>query len=188
MAHLLYVPVVHSSADMGSAASGYRSAFIARFSEQKWLERIDEYASIWRCILDNLDSAIARRGLPLSQVKLYQDSLPVCGHETAMVAELAGQGSENHKLLSQLMARGAVLVGSESPQLLIAEYRLLQTQGHTQEQADSLLEERDRFIAARIDETLAENELGILFIGALHQVQRYLTPRITVEYVPITHG
>jgi hypothetical protein len=188
MAHLLYVPVVHSSADMGSAASGYRSAFIARFGKQKWHERTEEYASIWRGILENLDAAIARHGRPYSQVKLYQDSLPVCGHEAAMVAELAGQGSENHKLLASLIARGAVLMGSESPQLLITEYRLLQTQGHTQEQADALLEERDRFIATRIEATLAEDELGVLFIGALHQVPRYLSARITVEYLPITRG
>ena len=105
-----------------------------------------------------------------------------------MVAELAGQGSENHKLLASLIARGAVLMGSESPQLLITEYRLLQTQGHTQEQADALLEERDRFIATRIEATLAEDELGVLFIGALHQVPRYLSARITVEYLPITRG
>ncbi len=185
MAHLLYVPVVHSSADMGSAASGYRAAFIARFGEQKWRERNAEYKAIWHVIGERVDQAIERRGVTPQQVKLYQDSLPVCGREAELVAELAAQGSENHQLLSALVRRGAVLVGSESAELLVEEYRLLQTPGHTEAQAALLLEQRDRFVAGRVAETLGEDELGILFIGALHGVDRYLAKRITVEYLRI---
>jgi hypothetical protein len=186
-AHLLYVPVVHGSADMGSAASGYKAAFIARFGEQKWQERAGEYNAIWRAIHNGIDQWIQQRGVALPHVKLYQDSLPVCGHEAALVTQLAEQGSENHKLLLALMQRGAVLVGSESPELLLEEYRLLQTSNHDEAQAD-LLEQRDRFIAGRIAETLGENELGILFIGALHRVNRYLAQQIDVEYLPIERG
>jgi hypothetical protein len=188
MAHLLYVPVVHGSAEMGSAASGYQAAFIARFGEQKWRERCDEYNAIWRAIQEGIDQRIQQRGVTLQHVKLYQDSLPVCGHEAALVTQLAEQGSENHKLLGVLMQRGASLVGSESPELLLEEYRLLQMPGHTEAQATALLEQRDRFIAQRIVETLGEHELGILFIGALHRVHLYLPPRIAVEYLPIERG
>src|SRR5271165_4905287 len=188
MAHLLHVPVVHSSAEMGSAASGYKAAFIARFGEQKWRERSKEYTAIWHVIRDGIDRVIKRRGAALPQVKLYQDSLPVCGQEVALVEQLAAQGSENHKLLAELMQRGAILVGTESPKLLLDEYRLLQVPNHTEAQAATLLEQRDRFIAERIDVTLGEQELGILFMGALHQVHHYLPPRITVEHLPIRRG
>jgi hypothetical protein len=188
MAHLLYVPVVHSSAEMGSAASGYQAAFIARFGEQKWRERGDEYNAIWRAIHERIDHRLQQRGVALPDVKLYQDSLPVCGHEAALVTQLSEQGSENHKLLGVLMQRGAVLVGSESPELLLEEYRLLQTPGHTEAQAAALLEQRDRFIAQRIVETLGKHEFGILFIGALHRVHVYLPQQITVEYLPIERG
>jgi hypothetical protein len=188
MAHLLYVPVVHGSAEMGSAASGYQAAFIARFGEQKWRERCDEYNAIWRAIQEGIDQRIQQRGVTLQHVRLYQDSLPVCGHEAALVTQLAEQGSENHKLLGVLMQRGAVLVGSESPELLLEEYRLLQAPGHTEAQASALLEQRDRFIAQRIAETLGERELGILFIGALHRVHLYLPRQIAVEYLPIERG
>ena len=131
---------------------------------------------------------IKRQGVTLQRVKLYQDSLPVCGHEAELVVQLAEQGSENHELLNALTRRGAVLVGSESAELLIEEYRLLQTPGHTEAEAASLLERRDRFVAGRIVETLGEDELGILFIGALHNVHRYLPTRITVEYLPVKRG
>jgi hypothetical protein len=185
MAHLLYIPVVHSSAEMGSAASGYKAAFIARFGEQKWRERGDEYNAIWRAISEGIDRTIEQRSMAFRHVKLYQDSLPVCGHEAALVAQLAAQGGENHDLLNTLIQRGAVLVGSESPELLLEEYRLLQTPGHTETQGAALLEQRDRFIAERIAATLGEHELGILFIGALHRVRLYLPQRITVEFLPI---
>ena len=188
MAHLLYVPVVHSSADMGSAASGYKAAFIARFGEEKWRERGEEYNAIWHAIHDGVDQAIERFGGSLQRVKLYQDSLPVCDHEAAMVAQMTAQGSENHKLLSALIERGAQLVGTESLPLLLEEYRLLQIPDHAEADAAALLERRDRFIAGRIDETLGEQELGILFIGALHHVDRYLPTRIAVEYLSIKRG
>ncbi len=185
MPHLLYVPVVHSSADMGSAASGYKDAFIARFGEHKWHQRCEEYNAIWRAIREGVDRVIEQHGVAMHHVKLYQDSLPVCGREAALVAHMAAEGSENHALLSALMQRGAVLVGSEAPDLLLEEYRLLQAPDHTEAQAAALLEQRDRFIAERIVGTLGADELGILFIGALHQVQRYLPSQIAVEYVPI---
>jgi pheromone shutdown protein TraB len=64
----------------------------------------------------------------------------------------------------------------------------LQAPGHTEAQASALLEQRDRFIARRIAETLGEHELGILFIGALHRVNLYLPQQIAVEYLPIERG
>jgi hypothetical protein len=54
----------------------------------------------------------------------------------------------------------------------------------TAEMAD-LLEARDRFIAGRIDTTLGDREDGILFIGALHKVAKFLPQRIRVEYLAI---
>jgi hypothetical protein len=100
---------------MGSAASGYKAAFIARYGEQKWQERSEEYSAIWRAIRDGVDQVIKQRATALSQVKLYQDSLPVCGQEAALVEQLAAEGSENHKLLTILMGRGALLIGTEAP-------------------------------------------------------------------------
>ncbi len=46
--------------------------------------------------------AIRALRLDLKRVKLYQDSLPVCGHERALVHDLAAQGSRNHQLLEAL--------------------------------------------------------------------------------------
>lgn len=181
MARLIYVPVVHSTAEMGSAAPGYKAAFVARYGERKWAERSAEFDAVWRAIADE----IKRLGLDFSHVKLYQDSLPVCGHENELVRDLAAQGSRNHQLLESLVREGATLVGSESPTLLLDEYRLLRSPERTEAQAAALLEARDRFIARRIEATLGGDEDGILFIGALHRVAKFLPPRVEVEYLTV---
>ena len=179
MARLIYVPVVHSMAEMGSAAPGYKAAFVARYGQVKWAERSAEFDAVWRAIADEIKTF----GFDFKRVKLYQDSLPVCGRESELVRDLASQGSCNHQLLASLMREGATLVGTESPTLLLDEYRLLQSSENTQGQAAALLEARDRFIAGRIDATLHDDEDGVLFIGALHKVARFLPQRVKVEYL-----
>lgn len=181
MPRLIYVPVVHSTAEMGSAAPAYKAAFVARYGESKWAERSAEFDAVWRTIAD----AIKRLGLDLKRVKLYQDSLPVCGRESELVRDLAAQGSRNHQLLESLMREGATLVGAESPALLLDEYRLLQSPERTEAQAAALLEARDRFIAGQINATLRDDEDGVLFIGALHKVAKFLPSRINVEYLAV---
>lgn len=181
MTRLIYVPVMHSSAEMGSAGAAYKAAFVARFGEQKWQERCAEFDAIWHSI----EEAIMALGLDWSEVKLFQDSLPVCGGEVALTRELAAQGSRNHQLLDTLVGRGASLVGTESPALLLEEYRLLQSADRTEEKAAALLESRDRFVAERIQSTLGENQTGLLFMGALHRVARFLSPQVRVEYLAV---
>jgi hypothetical protein len=181
MARLIYVPVVHSTAEMGSAATAYKAAFVARYGQRKWAERSAEFDAIWRGIAD----AIKALGLDLTRLNLYQDSLPVCAREAELVHDLAAQGSRNHQLLQSLMRHGAALVGTESPSLLLDEYKLLQSPERTEAQAASLLEARDRFIAGRIDATLGEDREGLLFIGALHKVAKFLPQRIKVEYLAV---
>jgi hypothetical protein len=184
MAKLIYIPVMHSSAEMGSAAAAYKAAFVARFGEPKWQERCAEFDQIW----DGIAAAIDALHLDPARVKLYQDSLPVCGKEVALIRDLAALGSHNHRLLAALVDQGAALIGTESPGLLLEEYRLLQSAERAPAQAASLLLQRDQFIAERIDATLDEGETGLLFMGALHQVARLLPPRIQVKYLAVRAG
>ena len=181
MARLVYVPVVHSIAEMGSAADAYQAAFAARYGERKLAERSTEFDAIWRAIGEGIRSL----RLDLKRVNLYQDSLPICGHERALVHEIASHGSRNHQLLEALADSGDSLVGTESPSLLLDEYRLIQSPERTEAQGAALLDARDHFIAGRVDETLSEGRTGILFIGALHHVAKFLPKRISVEYLAV---
>jgi hypothetical protein len=137
------------------------------------------------------------------RVRLYQDGLPVCGRELEIVADLAKKGSLNHRLLQQLIEKGASLMGTESAELLLEEYERAKVAarsaiaGHSRGSrgsrpsgrgpaslpADTLLSRRDGFIAARINSTLREGETGILFLGMLHSLDNLLAEDIEVVKV-----
>jgi hypothetical protein len=139
-----------------------------------------------------IESVVARLPVPPGSTRVYQDGLPVCRHEQEIVSELAGTGSRNHRVLLELQARGATLMGTESPELLLQEYQLaaaafasggtVRTATRQKQLRDALLEKRDRYIAERINRTLAAGETGILFMGMLHEVAAYLDSDIAVTY------
>lgn len=46
----------------------------------------------------------------------------MCGEEEKIGKDLANSGSRNHKLLVRLIEKGATLMGTEAPELLVEEY------------------------------------------------------------------
>jgi len=189
---LLYIPIVHTQADMGALRHSIARAARMKLGQRGWQRKVRAVEQIWM----EIERVIRGLKLPYGQVRLYQDGLPVCGREEAIVAELARAGSRNHQILLDLMARGATLMGTEAWELLKEEYRLAQESLASQSGAgtpappaarsaaagESILEQRDRFIARRINETLKEGETGILFLGMLHSVERHLSQDIQVIY------
>lgn len=180
---LIQVPIIHTQADMGSLAEQIRRRMIEAMGERWWQDNVGNIDRLW----DEIEASIVDLDLPWERVRIYQDGLPVCSREMAIVADLASKGSRNHKLLTTLAGRGATIVGTESPELLLAEYKrvraLLDKGAHASEEnvkemGAHLLEQRDRFIAARIDSTLAPGEIGILFLGMLHAVGDFLAKDI----------
>lgn len=181
---LLIIPIVHTEADLGSLAPGLREAMGPRL----WAERQRRIASFWA----GLEAWARTLPADLSLFRVYQDGLPICGRERAIVEDLALKGSANHRLLVALMARGAALEGTESPPLLLQEYEHARraiargeaaSSPESRREAARLLDERDRFIARRIDTTLRRGEVGLLFIGAAHNVVNHLPPTIDREIV-----
>ena len=212
MRRLLIVPIVHSQTDLGSltevvnatkevALGGARAAATRRTIQQFW---------------DDLQSVLLSMELPCDRLLVYQDGLPVIENqalqiEKQIVSELARGGSPNHRIVMGLLERGAGLVGTESPALLLKEYEAIrkslaagfrpseqevqasdelksetsQTElqaSETTPPALSLLEQRDHFIAERIDKTLGEDQVGVLFIGLAHRVESILVDDIEVTY------
>ena len=172
---------------MGTLGASIQGRKLSALGRQGLAHEVAVVEKMW----EEIERVVA--DLPVSSGTLvYQDGLPVCGHEREIVAELAGAGHRNHKLLLELQTRGATLMGTESPELLVEEYQLASAtfaagastrlevrQKHLR---DTLLAKRDRYIADRINGTLGAGETGILFIGMLHQVTPYLDPEITVRY------
>jgi hypothetical protein len=185
---LIHVPILHSPADMGSMAGPMAGAIIERFGRRHW----DDYLALLDGFWQGVRTEIEGLGLDYSRVDLFQDGLPVCGKELELVQKVAATGSENHQLLVDLVARGASLVGTEDPRLLLEEYRDVkaaldrpkeagppaqtgETPGYRQR-----LSKRDAYIARRIGESLRPGRTAVLFLGMMHNVEPFLPAGIVV--------
>lgn len=191
MRTLIYIPIIHTQTDMGALQKSVRQIKIEKLGKEGWEHTIRTIDRLWEEIFQGIEEL----NLPYPQVRLYQDGLPVCGHEKEIVEDLAAAGSRNHQLLLELVAKGATLMATESPALLLEEYGLIQqvlagdhlaATARTREQQKALscqlLAKRDQFIAERINKTLNPAETGLLFLGILHSLEDRLAPDIRVSY------
>lgn len=185
---LIYIPIIHTAEDMGTLGASIRGKKLSTLGRQSLTRSSAMVEKMW----EEIERAVVLLPLAEGTVRVYQDGLPVCGHEREIVSELAGAGSRNHRLLLELETRGATLMGTESPELLVEEYQLatttfapgtaVRTNLRQQKLRDTLLEKRDRFVADRINKTLSAGESGILFLGMLHESAKYLDSDIEVVY------
>lgn len=174
---LLIVPIVHTSAELGSEGQQNRAEFVARHGDLRWAEREAKIEHYWL----NVRDAVLALPIGFDQVKVYQDSLPDGPGTDRLVEDMAEHGnSPNHRVLKLLKARGASIIGTESLSLLLEEYQAIKDGRASPDLLRRSLEARDRYIADRIGSTLAEGEIGILFIGAAHDVARFCDPSIKV--------
>jgi len=184
---LVWVPIVHTQIDLGSVSESVRALHTRKVGREKWDHHTATIEELWRRIRQEIELL----DLDYKRIRLYQDGLPDCDHELEIVRDLAKAGSQNHRLLLELIARGAQLVGTESAELLIEEYELVRlvlevlgsdekgTLSKQQAQRSRIiLEKRDRYIAERISSTLGRDETGLIFLGMLHSLQDLLPPDI----------
>ena len=192
MKRLIYVPVIHTEADMGSVAEPLKKEYIQRYGLKKWQEHTNAIHSMWQGIRQKIFTL----ELDYQNTKVYQDGLPVCNKELAIATDLAEAGNENYKIISELLQRGAKLLGTEDPTLLLEEYNYVKDVAKIdnleekekvikeyEKKARDILERRDQFIADRITKTLKDGETGILFMGMKHRVDEKLPGEIKVSYL-----
>jgi hypothetical protein len=191
MRKLIVIRIVHSPADMGSASTGLEKAGVSTLGRQRWLENQRKIENFWM----QLEKEVDELALDTDKLHIYQDGLPCAGVlGEKIVRETAAKGSRNYQIVQKLMDRGARIEATESPDLLRQEYGYIKDllQAGTDEERraaeerynqvkDKLLEERDLFIARTIDATLADGEIGLLFIGASHNVLPKIAGDIEVK-------
>jgi hypothetical protein len=188
---LIYCPVIHSVVDLGALGKPVQSATHTALGAEAWRRRVHTVEQMWT----EIERLIEAMDLDHARTRVYQDGLPICPHELDIVKEMTYKGSRNHRILLRLHTKGATLMGTESAPLLLQEYNLakrllspeieeLDGDGRDamQMHARMLLKARDRFIADRINATLAPGEVGILFLGMLHDITPWLDPDIQVAY------
>lgn len=194
MRTLIYVPIIHTSADLGSLASEVTKRGVIDLGKDVWEKHKLTVEEFWDVISDYFDS------LDVSETKIYQDGMVAEGEMGEKIVEEGIKiSSKNYKLVARLLKRGAILVKTEDFKLVKEERdRLLSiTQPKSTFQKllgfmryklvkDRLLDKRDRYIAKRIDETLHHGERGILFIGAYHNIKSKLPGDIQIKEIKDT--
>ncbi len=175
---LFIIPSVHTRADFGSLGSKVPV-------DQEYETMATQY---WQAVSEYVQK------LPgdFSELRIYQDGLLDISAEkvTKIVNETQ---TPNYKVLRWLKDQGAHIIGTESPRLLLEEYQSLQAIFNApsgelkraalwgyREKSEFLLEERDRYIAQRINETLSEGGVGLLFMGLAHEIKKLLEKEIEV--------
>lgn len=191
MRTLLYVPVIHMAADLGTLAPDVAKRGIAGLGEEVWEKHVETVEEFWNSLVRYFDR------LEVSNFKIYQDGLVANGDMgQKIVEEGLKSGSKNYEIISKLIQRGAVLVKTEDFALVAKEREHLieLTGARTRMEKlnaylkyklskNHLLKKRDRFIADRINETLNQGETGILFIGAYHDIIPMLDKDIRVKEI-----
>ncbi|MFH1856368.1 MAG: hypothetical protein ABH836_03945 [Candidatus Omnitrophota bacterium] len=182
MKTLLYVPVIHTSGDLGSVATEVAKRGISRLGIKIWEEHDRTVEKFWDVLSRYFETQ------NVSGVKIYQDGMIAEGEIARKIVEDGVKaGSSNYRLISKLLERGAFLVKTENFSLVKEErdriLALIHAKSFIRKLAalvkykvvkNKLLKKRDKFIANRIDETLKHGEKAILFIGALHNIKEKL--------------
>ena len=188
MKTLIYVPIIHTSADLGSLAKYVAKRGIADLGQEFWEEHKKTVDKFWETISDYFDS------IDVSGMKIYQDGMVAEGEVgQKIVKESLAAGSKNYEIIDNLLKRGAILVKTEDFNLVKKEYKKLLAITHAKSiiskltafiryklTKNKLLNKRDEFIAKRIVETSKHSGKGILFIGAYHNIKTKLLEKFRI--------
>ena len=176
---------------MGSLAPALSEGATAVLGQELWQKHKEIVSGFWDSVARFFDS------LDGNGFKVYQDGMVADGTEgLRTIREGIALQSENYEIIGKLLERGATLVKTEDLALVRQEYAYItkivgskplkgkEIAALRYKLAQSkLLRQRDDFIARRIKETLSEEETGILFIGAYHDVISKLPQDIEIREV-----
>ena len=74
---LLYIPIIHTQADMGGLAHSVQHMTVRTLGRRAWSRNVDVVDQLWA----DIRATVQGLKLPWTRVRLYQDGLPVCGCE-----------------------------------------------------------------------------------------------------------
>lgn len=186
----MYIPIIHTNPDLGSLA-GVLEEKAAKLLGSYWKEHKRTVKRYWQEINKFLEKEIC------TNVLIFQDGLPEGGETAqAMIDTLAQTGSPNYQLLKALVKKGACMQKTEDPELLKQEYQLTKDLAARKNlmsaivaflkykfKKNGLLNARDAYIAAQINQNLKVGETGMCFFGAYHDILSKLASDIKIVLV-----
>jgi hypothetical protein len=197
MKKLLYIPIVHNKADLGSLGSQLSVEGERKYGVAAWRDHLEQVDRSWEEIEIEIFKKLKKTSS--DKIKIYQDGLPVTGDiGMKIVKDAAGNGSKNYLIIDRLLSRGAKLELAENKDFLLQEYYMLsdinkaetpekQLEAYLtyQNKAGELLNSRDHFVVNQINSTLHDGETGIAFFGASHAIIDKLHSDIKVVVIQL---
>jgi hypothetical protein len=195
MKKLLYIPIIHNKADLGSLGSQLSLEGEGKYGVSRWQNHLEQVDKSWDEIEVEILKLLKKKSF--DRIKIYQDGLPVVGEiGLKIVKDAAEKGSKNFAIIERLLTRGAKLEIAENKEFLLEEYYLLSDIGKAetpekqlesylkyQKMSPELLNNRDLYIAAQINRSLNKGEIGIAFFGAAHSILAKLNKDIKTTVV-----
>ena len=83
---LVYIPIIHTVADMGTLGASIRGMKLSALGRQGLAHNAAVVEKMW----EEIESVVDNLPVAPGTMRVYQDGLPVCGHEQEIVSELAG--------------------------------------------------------------------------------------------------
>ena len=190
MRKLIYVPIIHSAADLGSLGKEMRQAEYSDSGASRFEKHTQTIDGYWQAI----ESYFDRFDVENTKLKIYQDGMFLEGEMALrIINDGISSGSKNSIIISKLIQRGATLMQTEEFKMVMDEYNAIQAMLKSKTHLKRIfhllrykllkpvfLKRRDRYISRRIAASLAPNETGILFIGAFHHIVQKLPKDISV--------
>ena len=124
MKKLIYIPIVHNRADLGSLGSQLSLEGERKYGASAWQHHLEEVDRSW----DEIEIAIFKqlKKSSFDKIRIYQDGLPVVNEiGIKIVKDAAENGSKNYLIIDNLLTRGAKLEIAENKEFLLKEYYLL---------------------------------------------------------------
>jgi hypothetical protein len=176
---------------MGTMAGLLSKNSVSAIGREIWDEHQHVVSLFWNSIASFFSSEAGM------VTKIYQDGMITAGENgLKIINEGVNQGSVNYRIIAGLIQKGAVLIKTEDIALVQREYDFIKkiTSAKSNRERETaamryklaerkLLAERDSYIAGVIDSTLIERDMGVLFIGAYHEVLLKLPADIQITQV-----
>ncbi|HYD03089.1 MAG TPA: hypothetical protein VEC16_02215 [Alphaproteobacteria bacterium] len=161
MRELIYVPIAHEPSDF--------HIYTQRNTAKQHPYFTKTYQSNLQKYWNKIDSFLLDKEVH----KIYQDSFQETGrgiekdiNEFILKSLSKRNISRNYNSITDLMNKGAIPIVTES-------YKLLDEFDRNMHKDIISTINRDNFILRRIDQTLEDNETGVLFLGVGHTIEAY---------------
>jgi len=104
MKKILYIPIVHNQADLGSLGSQLSLEGVKKYDVSLWHDHLEQVDKSW----DEIEIEISKhlKKISFDKIKIYQDGLPaVYDIGIKIVKDAAKKGSKNYNIIDNLLCK-----------------------------------------------------------------------------------